>query len=531
MANDIYRGQPVSGVRTNSTRTNATVSGSFDRDTLGDMLGGTASEPRLWDAIGYPSENELNFETYWTRYRRTAPAHGIIEKFPNDTWQDWPEIVDDSDTEGQTEFEEAVEDLFGQPDTYHSRESLRKTPKHWLRTADKMATLGEFSVILLGVNDSADPSEPIAGFDEGDIQRDVGEDGEDDGSAASKPFDGLDDLKFVGAFSQNEVKDFEVDTDITSDTFRLPESYEIEYTDEGDKDDFHYSRVIHVPEGVLTDPLRGTPGLLPIFHELLNIDKILAASAEGYWRGAYQGFVIKPPTNADGVPLHFIDGGESPQDSSELAQQINQYTDNFRRTITSTGDIEQLDASIASPQDHLEGQYRSISTAKDAPSSILMGNETGERATTEDREMWHEQIGGRRNNFAEPVILRPFIDRLIAIGVLPEPAGEGYDVEWPPLAEPSEAEEADIKNVLSTAIKNMSNGSPSELFTVAERRKILDYDPELGSEVDDDVDQPDLTEPGQAMPPDDLEAIEEQLQQGSSPPPDQQEEQFPAQSD
>lgn len=504
--NGEYRGQPINtGAGAESLRTNTSTerATSLTRESLGDVFGQNSGRSQLWDAIGYPREQELTFDTFWTRYKRTGPGHGIIEKFPNDTWQDFPEISDESDTEGDTEFEKAVDELFGQPESYHSRKSLRKTPKHWLRTADKLATLGEYSVILLGVGDDKSPEEPIQGFEDGELDRE----------SENKPFSGLDDLKFVGAYSQNEIEDFEVDTDITSETFRLPTEYEIEYSDEENPETFHFSRVIHVPEGVLTDPLRGTPGQLPIFHELLNIDKILAASAEGYWRGAYQGFVIKPPTNADGVPLKFSDGGDSPQDSSALAEQINEYTQNFRRTITSTGDIEQLDASIASPKDHLEAQYRSISNAKDAPSSILMGNETGERATQEDREMWHELIGGRRNNFAEPVILRPFLDRLIAIGILPEPDGDGYEVEWPPLAEMSETEEAELRNENSHALHRASGGTPSELATRAERRQMLDMEPEYGADIDDDeIEQPELQDnPEDAMPPED---IDEQIQEG-----------------
>lgn len=497
-----YRG---SQIRTNAT---ARTSGPLSREGIGDLFGG-GTNIRLWDAAGYPEETDLTFDYYWHRYQRTGAAHGIVEKFPSDTWQDFPEIRDDTDAEGDTDFDEAVEDLFERDEAYRSRKALRKTPAHWLVTADKLATLGQFSVIVLGFADGGETSEPIPGFEEGAPDTD---DNEDD--TESKPFDGPSDLEFIAVYSQNEVQDYEIEDDFTSENFRLPTSYEIEYTEDGDVAEFHHSRVIHVPEGVLTNPLEGTPRTKPITHELVNIDKILAASAEGYWRGAYQGIVIKPPTNSDGVPLQFLDGGDgsNPQDSSELANQINQWTNNFRRTITSTGDIEQLDASIASPTDHLEAQYRSIATALDAPMSILMGNETGERATSEDRDMWHELIGGRRNNFAEPVILRPFLDRLIAVGVLPEPDGEAYEIEWPALDEMSESETAEVHNVLSQAIDRLSGGNPADLFTRAERRKILDYEPEYGQEVDDDeVEQPEVQNPEDALPPED---VAEQVQEG-----------------
>ena len=41
------------------------------------------------------------------------------------------------------------------------------------------------------------------------------------------------------------------------------------------------------------------------------------------------------------------------------------------------------------------------------------------------------QIQERHEQFAEPSILRPFIDRLIWLGALPAPVG--YEVEWPSL--------------------------------------------------------------------------------------------------
>lgn len=416
---------------------------------------------RLWDAVNYPAESDLSFTTYWTRFERTSELRGIINKFAQDTWQDLPEIEDAAETDDPTDFERDVEELF-------QRRGLRGSPKQWFLNADRMALLGEYSVLFLGYNDDRALDEPAPGIDD------------------DQTLNGPEDLNFVVPYDQGRIAGFEVEEDPRDERYHLPTTYELEVA-EDDTRTVHWSRVIHIPEGVVDNPLKGTPFAKPIFHELLNLDKIKAASGEGYWQGGYQGIVAQPPKGPDGTRI--TPDALQTGSTGDLAEQIRQHREYYQRLIATTADVETLGSDVGDPTEHYEIQWRSIASYLDAPLSILMGNETGERATQEDREMWHERIGGRRNQFGEPVILRPTFDRWIRVGVLAEPEGAPdddttlYYVNWKPLDEPSQQQELEMQKLEAEIIDVLSGGVPDTLASVGERRKVLDWGAAVGSEA------------------------------------------------
>ncbi len=69
------------------------------------------------------------------------------------------------------------------------------------------------------------------------------------------------------------------------------------------------------------------------------------------------------------------------------------------------------------------------------------------------------------------------------MGVLPEPPEGGYDVEWPPLDEPTQKEEVEVAQLIADALNTLSGGNPSRLASRAELRQVIDWEPQLGSEA------------------------------------------------
>lgn len=442
------------------------------RIDLGGRKG--SSTPMLWDGVGYPREGSLDFRDFWLRYERQGFARGIIDKPAHDTWQQTPEILDESEQEGEeeTSFEKEVRKLL-------DGDYLRRKPVHRMDVSDRLAQLGEFSIMVLGFAGTEDLSEPVGGVQSGEPQ-----------------FSGPEDLEYVAVFGQDRVESISKVSDMSDPRFRLPESYEVitQNTNRSDitnveseqttTEEIHWTRVIHVPEGTLEDDIFGTPKLKPIWNNLLNVEKILAGSAEGYWRGGYQGLVIRPPEGPSGEPIQFEDGSDG------LQKEIRRWTENFQRTIATTGQVDTLDTSLENPDHHLTPQIKEMSASIDMPMTVLMGNETGERATSEDKSMWHEHISSRRNKFGEPVILRPFIQRLVDVGVLPEPTGDGFWTKWPPLDEMSEEDEWSMKKVISETLDNLSGGDPERLMSRAElRTEVLEMNAGYGSETNEDFEQ------------------------------------------
>jgi hypothetical protein len=80
-----------------------------------------------------------------------------------------------------------------------------------------------------------------------------------------------------------------------------------------------------------------------------------------------------------------------------------------------------------------------------------MGSEREELASSQDEDDWNDKLDQRQNLYVTPRIIVPFVDRLIALGVLPPPA-EGYLVEWPELSGKSESQQATIGGQRTTAL-------------------------------------------------------------------------------
>jgi hypothetical protein len=114
-------------------------------------------------------------------------------------------------------------------------------------------------------------------------------------------------------------------------------------------------------------------------------------------------------------------------------------------------DIKELTAQVSDPSKHVSVLLDLIAGTTGIPKRILIGSERGELASTQDETAWNSRVDERRRNYAEPMILRPFIDRLITIGVLPQPR-DGYVVEWPPIFTPSEEQQAKVAETKAKAL-------------------------------------------------------------------------------
>lgn len=176
----MYTSQPLTDVY------RANTSPFTDRAWLGRHLGAGQQLSTIWQAVNYPEEKQLTFEAYWLRYQRQALAKAIIDKPANATWQELPEIIasepqtdDGSGGEDEiTTFEQRVTELL-------SGEPLRRTPLHRFNVVDRLASLGEYAVLVFGFRDGRNLSEPVGGVQEGDAL-----------------FDGLNDLMYLAVFGQ-----------------------------------------------------------------------------------------------------------------------------------------------------------------------------------------------------------------------------------------------------------------------------------------------------------------------------------------
>ena len=72
-----------------------------------------------------------------------------------------------------------------------------------------------------------------------------------------------------------------------------------------------------------------------------------------------------------------------------------------------------------------------ISATTRIPVRILTGSERGQLASSQDDENWADVISARQEQHVGPALLMPVINRLIWLGVLPEPTNTAVSIRWP----------------------------------------------------------------------------------------------------
>jgi uncharacterized protein len=376
---------------------------------LGKSYGGARD---LYEALGYPTT--LTFEQFMAKYIRQDIAKRIINAYPDACWAKPPEIVESA--EEDTDFERAWIAL------------TKKMPIwHYFKRADRISGIGHYGALLLGFNDSNTISQPVK--------------------------QGENRLIYLRPFQEQQTQIKTWVTDPKDERYGLPLIYTLAISQPpivggtafaSTLTDVHYSRVLHMAEDLTTDDVYGTPRLEAVYNRLQDLEMIAGGGAEMWWRGAFPGLAMKA-----------VEGADFPTDTAEvnkLQGEIDNYVHGLQRYMRLKGiEIQQLQPQPSDGTKPFEVEITLISVATGIPKRILMGTERGELASSQDTSEWDDRVDERRVNYCAPKVVRPFIDRLIMAGVLPEPKS-GYNVVWSPIHIMNEKEKAEIASRRAEAI-------------------------------------------------------------------------------
>ena len=426
--NNIHRGNKIN---TNSLLSQSDIqvmSEMVARASLAAKLGiqsyGGARD--LYEALGY--KTSLVFDDFLARYERQDIAKAIIDRPVNATWKGCLEIQE-VDDDKETALELAWKDL---DDKYGIKAKLSRV--------DKLSGIGCYGILLLGLNDVRTKEDFI------------------------KPVVGFKKLMYIKPFSEGSAPISKYDEDPNSPRYGLPLIYSITINSESGTTtvssnttstitiDVHFSRVIHIVDDVLESEVLGAPRLEIVFNRLMDIEKIVGGDAEMFWRGARPGY------SGDVDPSYQM----TQTTQNDLKNQLDEYEHNLRRFLVMEGvKINPLATQVVDPTSHVDIQIQMISAAKGIPKRILVGSERGELSSGQDSDEWKEYITSRREEHAEPHIVRPFVNRCIELGILPKPKSGKYQVKWQDLFAMSEADRVKIGKDRATAIKEYTS-SPAD---------------------------------------------------------------------
>lgn len=432
----------------------------------------------------YP-KGVVDVSTYQELYDREPIPARVVEVIPRESWQVTPQVYEDDDAEVTTPFEESWAEvgrtLRGQKSWYG--DELGSPVWEALMKADIASGIGSWSIILLGVDDGKALSEPLDGVEEsypdsittppdgrrisnpswggmtsGYLDVDLTQDppvpypdpspsptASPTSPSSTKPSKPTRRLNYLRVYKQAMVQITRYESNPNSPRHGYPTQYMVTLNGESQhstgnapsqKDvSVHWTRVIHVADNAIDSDWCGVPRMQPVLNRLLDLRKLYAGSAEMYWQGALPGWAFE---------THPQLGGDVEVSQSEVREMMEDFSGGLQRWMTLQGmSAKSLAPQVVDPTPQIMVQIEAICIRLGIPKRIFMGSERGELASGQDDVAWNDRLKSRHLLYLSPRMIAPFIDRLIACGVL-SPPKDSYHISWPDLTSKSDDEKASL---------------------------------------------------------------------------------------
>lgn len=469
-----------------------------------DFLQGLKPDPRrdMYDECGYPKTGSLDAWFYQQLIEREPLAARAVEVLAKESWQTGFEVFEVERGKTKTPFEVAWRELSAGLRTagiksWHVGEQAQagSPVSEALLRADILSGHGQYGIIVLGLDDvidgrPVDLREPVAGVEEqgsvsavaqGDQVKLVGNGRKGDRHLSSPLEAGAWSLtRNAEAVQGRKLKWLHVspehlapisrwELNPTSPRWRRPVMYQVTFVDpashtsgigmpQGTRD-VHWTRVVHVAD---TNHTAGTsdflavPRLRPILNPILDAMKVRGAWAEGFWKACFTYLFFS---------THPQLGGDVMVDEDEMQDLYERFINGLQRSATLRGmSPVQISPTVTDATSQVNALREDICIKLGMPIRVFKGSERGELASTQDDEAWNDRLRQRRRDYVTPRIIAPFVDTLIAVGVLPEPSTPaedglvGWRCEWDDLTSQTAQEKAQVMSARTQAWSAYAQG-------------------------------------------------------------------------
>lgn len=438
----------------NALLANGVLAGRSSADYRGGYGYGTDRD--YYKVLGW--RRELIFDDFLAKYQRQDIAQTVVDLPASESFREPPELLDGEGETAtdETEFVKATRQFFKKHNVWYHLENV-----------DRLSGIGRYGVLLIGTTMGAIPD----GAARQALAQPVG------------TLSGASDILYLRAFDEGDVSIKSVDKNPFSPRFGLPETYIVDLGNEetgatktgtvrrvsGLQADVHWSRVIHVAEKAYRSTHIGTPRLEPVYNTLDDLLKVVGGAAEATWKLVYKGLII---SSKEGYRAPI--GKNDTEALSDLEDEIQEYVNDLRRFLILDGmDVHDMGGQSVDVSSIVDILVSLVAANTRIPKRLLLGSERGELASSQDQSNWAGHIRSRRTKHVEPMIIRPFIGRLVEWGVLPAPTNGEYTIKWKPLFELDDVQKADVSLKKADAISKLSGGAPSVLVEESEAREIV----------------------------------------------------------
>lgn len=406
--------------------------------------------------FGYP--DHLTFAQVYRMYSRNGVATAGVDKTIRKTWQDSPFLLEkerdgsqgggDKETTIEKEIRQRFDDL-----------------RLWARLADadRMSMVGAYSGIILRFADGKAFNQPV---------------GRVSGGLAAL-------VEIIPAW-EGQLQVSQWDTDETSETYGQPKLFQFNESAVETTNKQPRNIVIH-PDRVIIwsqdGTLHGSSALEPGYNSLVDMEKVKGAGGEGFWKNAKSAPVLEIDKDAKVAEMAKA-MGIAPEDiADKMNDQVADWNAGFDQLLMVMGmQAKTLNVSLPSPEHFYGIALQDFAASMNMPVKILVGMQTGERASQEDANEWAQTNMSRRANQTVPNIMS-LINRLEQVGILPD---KDWFLDWTDLTEASIVEKIDRANKMADVnVKLKDSGEWG--FTPEEIRMAAGYEPLKDSEkyVDD----------------------------------------------
>ncbi|GKX40437.1 hypothetical protein SOASR014_41760 [Pectobacterium carotovorum subsp. carotovorum] len=415
-------------------------------------MGLDAKRCAAWAEYGF--KENIEFSDLYNLYRRGGIAHGAVNKLVQTCWKTNPEIIEgekSDETRKVTTWETASKPLFNN--------------RFWrtFAEADSRRLVGRYAGILLHIGDSQPWNQPVT-----------------TGKALKKIT-----VAWAGALTVAEWN-----TELNSEDYGSPKLWQYkERLANGS------SRIVNVhPDRVfiLGDYSTDAIGFLePAYNAFVSLEKVEGGSGESFLKNAARQLNINFDREIDFSNLASMYGvsvDELQSKYDEAAKELNRGNDTLLTTQGAT--VTQLVSAVSDPSPTYNVNLQTAAAALDIPTKILVGMQTGERASTEDQRYFNARCQSRRVDLS--LEIEELCDKLIKLGVVKDISMK--TVKWDDLNEQTAAEKLESA-VKMSQINSTSISTGEAVFSVEEIRVAAGYEPD-GAEPLGEVDDGDEAETG-----------------------------------
>lgn len=371
---------------------------------------------------GWPEQ--LTFDHFYGIYTRSGLAAAGVDKTIAKTWQTMPTLWE-SEKPAESKAEAEIRQHF-----------TRKKIWRALMDCDRRSMVGCYAGAIILVRDGKKLDQPV-----------------------DRVAKGIENLVGIIPAWEGQLTVVEWDNVEGSDTYGDPVFFQFDEQAVGDPSAVGKSQIrIHRDRVLIWSDdgtVNGSSALEPGFNDLIDAAKIKGAGGEGFWKSARGAPIIEAPK---GVSPADVQRGMNAATPADVIDKLNATVDDFqsgfdKALMLGSFSVSPLTITLPQPKEFWELAAQGFAASISIPVKVLIGNVTGERASTEDANEWAQTNMSRRENRVLP-ILYDLIERLVIWGILDR---RDWTVGWDSLLEASPDDKLDRAAKMATI--NQSSGT------------------------------------------------------------------------